>query len=334
VFGSRGKRLTALFMGLFLALSMVAVDHAEARRGGSFGSRGARTFQSAPATRTAPQPTAPVQRSMTPGTAAQPNAAAARQNQAGARSPGFFGGMGGSLMRGLLIGGLFGMLLGHGFGGMAGMFGMLLQLLLIGALVMLAMRFFRSRSQQQTAYAGAGGRNGGGTQSWRDNMAGQSNRSFNIPSVGGGGSASAGNTARPVQTREIQVAPADLDIFERRLSEVQEAFAREDHAALRRLVTPEMVSYLSEELAENAQKGVRNQVSDVTLLQADIAESWSEDGQDYATAAMRFQSRDYLVDRDTGHFVEGNEAPTETTELWTFVRSRGSDWKLSAIQEA
>ncbi|GHD13177.1 membrane protein [Tianweitania populi] len=332
--GSRGKRLTALFMGLFLALSMVAVDHAEARRGGSFGSRGGRTFQSAPATNTAPRQTAPVERSMTPSTA-QPGAATRQAQTAGQQRGGLFGGLGGGLMRGLLIGGLFGMLMGHGFGGMAGMFGMLLQILLIGGLIMLAMRFFRSRSQPSPAYAGPGRAAAGAApnpnwQARRDAEAQpQNNRSFPIPSIGGG----AGKPAA-VESRDIELAQTDLDTFEQRLAEVQAAFSREDHAALRRLVTPEMVSYLSEELAENAQNGVRNEVTDVTLLQADIAESWSEGTQDYATAALRYESRDRLLDRNSGRLLDGDEELSEITELWTFVRARGGDWKLSAIQEA
>ena len=67
MFASRGFRLASLFAVLVMALSMVSVDQAEARRGGSFGSRGTRTFQTAPATPTSPSITAPVQRSMTPG---------------------------------------------------------------------------------------------------------------------------------------------------------------------------------------------------------------------------------------------------------------------------
>ncbi|WP_250157567.1 Tim44 domain-containing protein [Tianweitania aestuarii] len=325
-------------MGLFLALSMVAVDHAEARRGGSFGSRGGRTFQSAPATNTAPRQNGPVERSMTPNTA-QPGAAS-RQGQNGAAQQqrgGLLGGLGGGLMRGLLIGGLFGMLMGHGFGGMAGMFGMLLQILLIGGLIMLAMRFFRSRSQPSPAYAGAGRSAAGSAPNQNPNWQArreaeaqpQNNRSFPIPSIGGGAA-----SAAAVQSRDIQLDQADLDTFEQRLAEVQAAFSREDHAALRRLVTPEMVSYLSEELAENAQNGVLNEVTDVTLLQADIAESWNEGTQDYATAALRYESRDRLLDRNSGKLVDGDEQLSETTELWTFVRERGADWKLSAIQEA
>jgi predicted lipid-binding transport protein (Tim44 family) len=32
--------------------------------------------------------------------------------------------------------------------------------------------------------------------------------------------------------------------------------------------------------------------------------------------------------------VEGDKEPFERTELWTFMRSQGGGWLLSAIQEA
>ena len=76
------------------------------------------------------------------------------------------------------------------------------------------------------------------------------------------------------------MAQDDLDTFERRLGDVQRAFADEDHAARRRLSTPEMVSYFSEERADNAKRGLRNDVTDVGLVQADIAESWREGDTD------------------------------------------------------
>lgn len=346
---SRTTRFATLFAGLFLAFSMVAVDQADARRGGSFGSRGARTFQSAPPTRTAPQPTAPVERSMTPNTGQAANPAttnAARPGAAAQQRPGFMGGFGGAMIGGLLMGGLLGMMMGQGFGGLAGMFGMLMQVLLIGGVIWLALRFFRSRQASNAgpamAGAGAGGGNfnsGGGNFNYRDaapsDEGGKANggsRSFSIPSIGG----SRANAApqQPV-TQEITVSGEDLDTFQRMLTEVQEAFGREDHKALRRLVTPEMVSYLSEELADNAQNGVRNDVTNVQLLQADIAESWNEGDRDYATAAMNYSSIDVTRNRTTGEVVDGDEnEPTETTELWTFVRQNGGDWQLSAIQQA
>ena len=39
------------------------------------------------------------------------------------------------------------------------------------------------------------------------------------------------------------------------------------------------------------------------------------------------------TDRQTGHMLEGSDQPVEVTEVWTFLRSAGSDWVLSAIQQ-
>lgn len=334
----RGLSFFALFAALFVSFTLVSTDFAEARRGGSFGSRGSRTFQAPPPTRTAPAQTAPVERSMTPA----PAPGATRQQQTGAQQaagpqrPGMFGGgLGGSLMRGILIGGLFGMLLGYGFGGMAGALGFLIQLLLVGALIWLAMAFFRSRRTPAMAGGALSGGQGFGREPTRRETApsGDTRRAggFTVPSIGGGAAA---HVESEPEIEHIRLDQADLDTFQQRLTEVQEAFSREDHAALRRLTTPEMVSFFSEELAQNATRGVVNAVSGVHLLQADIAEAWREHDRDYATAALRYEAVDVLRDRATGALAGGSEEPSETVELWTFVRERGGAWKLSAIQEA
>jgi len=134
---------------------------------------------------------------------------------------------------------------------------------------------------------------------------------------------------------EIGLLQADRDAFERLLGEVQDAFGREDYASLRERTTPEVMSYLAEELSQNATQGRRNQVSATRLLQADVGEAWREGEVDYATAALRYESIDVITDRASGAVVEGDpNAPTQTTELWTFARQAGLPWKLSAIQEA
>lgn len=66
IFASRGFRLASLLACVVMAFSMLSVGQAEARRGGSFGSRGTNTYQSTPPTNTSPNITGPVQRSMTP----------------------------------------------------------------------------------------------------------------------------------------------------------------------------------------------------------------------------------------------------------------------------
>jgi predicted lipid-binding transport protein (Tim44 family) len=68
------------------------------------------------------------------------------------------------------------------------------------------------------------------------------------------------------------------------------------------------------------------------LRQGDLAEAWREGDTEYATVAMKFALKDSMVDRASGRTVEGGE-PSEVTELWTFMRARGGNWLLSAIQQ-
>ena len=345
-------RLSALLASLMLVFSLVAVDHADARRGGSFGSRGFRTFQSAPATRTAPS-VAPVQRSMTPNSAAPAQPGVSTAGTQGMRRPGLFGGMAGGLLGGLALGGLFGMMMGNGFGGAGGFLALIVQMLLIGVGISFLMRFFRNRSGASAL--GGGQPSGGVSESDRRapydpgptryasgaSSGGSNSSGFSIPSIGsrasgasayGAAGAATGGSADP--SDEIGITDGDLEQFEQKLQEVQAAFSREDYGALRRITTPEVMSYLAEELSENATHGKQNAVTDVKLLQGDLSEAWREDGTDYASVAMRYSSVDVMRDRATGSVIEGDDGQaTETTELWTFVRGRGEPWKLSAIQE-
>lgn len=325
-------------MAIGLTVGLTVVDVAEARRsGGGFGSRGTRTFSQPPVTRTAPTNAAPIDRSMTPRQDAGPTTATpgAAQTHPGAANtpnarPGFFSGFGGSLLGGLMVGGLIGMLMGGGFGGAAGFLGLIVQMLLIGGVIMLAMRFF-GRNRQQTAYAGPSERSSA------------QQPSFKIPSIGGGQANGQVNTRPNVAPTpapaaegpadEIGIGQSDLEQFEKMLKDVQAAYAAEDYGTLRRLTTPEAMSYLAEELSDNATSGVKNDVTDVHLVQGDVAEAWSENGTDFATVAMRYESIDVMRDRTTGKVISGDpDNLTEAVELWTFVRKANGEWQVSAIQ--
>jgi predicted lipid-binding transport protein (Tim44 family) len=309
--------MTALGRAGALALALAAmlsftIDAADARggRGGSFGSRGTRTYTAPPSTTTAPA-VKPVERSIT-----QPGAktGAAATQPAASR---FGGGFGGLLLGGLLGAGLFGLLSGAGlFGGLTGFasfLGLLLQGALIAGAVYFAMAYFRGRQQPAPAYGQAG--------------AGPMARSALNGSLGGAGT----SAMQP----PLEIGPADYDAFERLLGEIQAAYSREDVEALGEMVTPEVLSYFSRDLADYQRKGVRNEVTDVKLLQGDLAEAWREAGTDYATVAMRFSLRDVLVDRTTGSPVSGvGSKPEEVTEVWTFRRDPNQPWQLSAIQQA
>ena len=294
---------------------LVASD-ANARAGGGFsgGSRGMRTFSAPAPTRTAPT-AAPIQRSMTqPGTAAPIGQAAARPGLLGGGL--FGGGLLGGLAAGFIGAGLFGMLFGHGmFGGMGGfasILGLLLQVALVVIVARLLFAWWQRRNSPAPAYAAAHPATG--------------------HAFGGLGSMLGGGNAAPAG-EPLTIAESDYNAFEKLLGAVQAAFSAEDLAALRAKVTPEMVSYFAEQLAENTSRGLINRVSDVKLLQGDLSEAWREGGVDYATVAMRFALTDSMVERASGRTVEGG-SPSEVTELWTFMRAHGGQWLLSAIQQA
>jgi predicted lipid-binding transport protein (Tim44 family) len=304
----------AIAVVLSFALPLIlAISSADARIGGgmSSGSRGGRTFSAPPSTSTAPGTAQPFNRTITqPGSPGLGAPAAA--------GGGFFGGGGRGLLGGLAAGflgaGLLGMLFGggmfSGLGGLSSIFGLILQIGLIIIVVRLAMAWWQRRHAPASAYAGAtpGAAAGPGM--------------FRTGSGFGLGSGSA----------PLEIAPADYEAFERLLGEIQAAWSNEDVAKLHTLATPEMVSYFTRDLAANKTRNEINKVSDLKLLQGDLAEAWREGDTDYASVAMRYALVDKTFDRTTGRLVSGGE-PEEVTEVWTFVRPRGMNWELSAIQQ-
>lgn len=323
---ARRGRAVALVAGALLLVPLVA----EARPGGgrSSGSRGSFTNSAPPSTNTTPGGAQTFQRSA-PSSPASPSMAGPSAAGAAAQAarPSFARNMMMGIGAGLLGAGLFGMLSGSGFFGglasLAGMLGFLLQIGLIVGLVMLAIRFFRRRSEPQLAGAGAPYARQGYDAPQAQPAAAR------MGGFGGGAAAAA------VQPQPIELAGEDFNAFERLLGEINTAYSNEDEAGLRQRTTPEMFGFFDEDLSDNARRGVADRVSDVKLLQGDLSQAWREGDQDYATVAMRFSLINALYDRKSGKIVDGNATQTqEVSEYWTFVRERGGAWKLSGIQQA
>jgi predicted lipid-binding transport protein (Tim44 family) len=310
-----------IFLALFVCTTLaLAPAIAEARAGGSaggrsssMGSRGSRTYENnnaQPLSRSAtPLPEAP----RSPGLGSpMPSPAYAGGGSFFQRHP-FLTGLAGGMLGSWLFG--HSGWAGDGVGGAAGsMMGTLLLLLIIGLLIYFAVRLFRG----QAFSPGWGGR----------------------PS--GPGPRSAGAAAAPVRRdrgRDINLSDADLSAFQAIHAQVQEAWSAADLGRLRRLMTPEMLGYFSEELTRSASQGVQNIVADVVLVKGELAESWEEGDLQYATAYMRWRALDYVIrigrsPGDPDYIVSGNpRTPAESEEVWTFVRRRGGDWLLSAIQQ-
>jgi predicted lipid-binding transport protein (Tim44 family) len=312
-FSQRSRSLVKTIAVVLALATALAISSADARVGGglSSGSRGSRTYSAPPSTQTAPGTATPFNRTYTqPGM----NSTAPAPARGGlfSRGGGFLGGLAAGFLGAGLLGMLFGGGLFGGLGGLSSIIGLILQIALVVLVVRLAMSWWQRRHAPQTAYAGAGV--GPGPQ--------PNNRS------GLGGFGFGANNA------PLEIQPADYEAFERLLGDVQTAWSNEDVAKLHTLATPEMVSYFEKDLGENRARNVVNKVSNVKLLQGDLAEAWREGETDYATVAMRFALTDKTVDRNSGAVVAGSEQSSEVTEVWTFARRPGSNWELSAIQQA
>lgn len=278
--------------------------HSYSSHYGSYGSRGSRTYHYNGA--------GPIERSTTPF--ATRNAAP--------RGPATAGAFGHHPFLSGIAGGLFGAWLGHmlfgGYGyGYGSPLGSLFHLLILGALIWFAFRLFRGFA---AGAAGGGSAFGmGGPQ-------------------GGGVGAGLGRAGPPAEAPRL--SQADEAEFAALLTGVEEAWSRGDLEALRRLVTPEMLGYFAEALANNRSRGVENRVEQVHPLDLDIRESWSESGFDYVTAALTWSARDYTLriaprPGEGDVVVEGDpQAAHEATEIWTMLRAQGGGrWLLSAVQQ-
>lgn len=327
------KRVLTLLAVAVLAFAFTADAFARAGKSGSSGSRGTRTYDrpmersiTPPTSNVAPgAPTSNVAPGTQPGTAQnpmyrpdamgqQPGMAAAAQAR-----PGFFqrNPMMGGLLGGMLGAGLFGMLFNSSAFASAGaaapfasMLGMLVQFALIGGLVYLVVRFFRRKAMPQPAHGPA---DQGGYQRQAYQAAPQ---------------------AAARVDKEFDASETDLNAFTDVIQGVQASWSAGDPVRMRQFATPEMVSWMSEDLSRDASQGVRNVVEDVQLVNGDVVESWREGDKAYVTARITFTARDYTMRLDDGVVVDGDsQNPVEVTEAWTFVCSPGGRWLLSAIEQ-
>jgi predicted lipid-binding transport protein (Tim44 family) len=302
-----------LLLALLCAVVVLAPALAEARAGGSArtggggmsyssqGSLGSRTYD--------PNGGQAIQRSTTPQT--QPGSSYNSQPGFAQSHPfmtGLFGGFVGSWIGSLLFP-HWGM--GYGFGGV---FGSLFSWILIIFACSMLFRVFRRGTPLSVPALGSMGV--GGAQ----------------PTAGyGSGGARSSST--------LAVGETDQMAFEAILKAVQGAWSNGDLGELRHYVTPEMLSYFREQLATNNSQGVENHVEQVELVNGDVRQAWDEGALQYATCLLHWRALDYTVRTDRkagepGWLVEGDpQRPGEAQEVWTFARSPGGHWLLSAIQQ-
>ena len=244
------------------------------------------------------------------GAAVQPHHHPAGQPRPGraCAAAGFFNrpgmGMLGGLAAGFLGAGLLGMLFGGGMfcglGGLSSIIGLILQIGLIIIVVRLAMSWWQRRhaTAVRLCRPGPAATRRAVELPHRDGVSDWDRAARRSRSCRATTKPSSGCSARSRPRGRTRTSPGCI-----------------------RWRRPRWCRISPQDLADNKAQNVVNTVSDVKLLQGDLAEAWREGETDFASVALRFSLIDKTIDRATGRLVEGSEQPTEATEVWTFLRA-------------
>ncbi|MDR1660711.1 MAG: 39S ribosomal protein L45 [Desulfovibrio sp.] len=287
-----------LALGMFIA----AQDCAEAARLGGGRSFGGKPYMSTPA----PPPPAMRQGPAAQAQSSRDAGAVGRPSQT-QQGRGLFGGMGG-LFGGLLAGTLIGSLLsGHGFSG-----GGFLDILLIGLLIYLALKFFAGRRRPAEAAAG------------RQGAAFTDNRDF--PSEGDSGWDRLRSGAHPAPPPSRRDIPADFDAEEflrgakMAYTRLQASWDKRDLEDIAHFATPAVLEKIREDMAAAPSPGA----TELLLVNARLLCVEKTDGEERAEVFFDVLMRE----------SPDQPAPASVKEIWHFLRS-GSDgsWKLDGIQQ-
>lgn len=326
MFKNRWARVGLTVLTLFFTVSFLELDGwARVGGGGSFGSRGSRSF-SAPRSTPAPTPMAPLQGGRQYGAPTAP---------APAPSPfgggGFLRGMAGGLVGGMLGAMLFRSLGFAGNGSMGGGIG-LLDILLIG-LLLYGLYWFLTRKRREAAAEPTEG------PYYRESQPG--------PYGQAPGAAPAYEPAAPADEREVglgHLRQMDPSFDEKRFTDgcldqffrIQGAWANRDMTGVRTLLTEELYQKFTSEAEQLKAKKQINRLDNIAVRTVDIVEVWQERGEDYITVKIYANLLDYTVSETSGELVAGSRTePVKFSEYWTFTRPVGNNpWKLSAIQQA
>ena len=310
---NRLKMISLITALLFVSITVFEFDAlARAGRGGSFGSRGSRSY-SPPKQYSSPSPSrqqpAPAQIQPAP---AQPSGG------------GFMRGLGGGLLGGLLGGMLFSSLgfgaSGGGFGGSG--IGLIEIVLLLGLGYFIFRMFKKRRGGENLAYQ-------------TTHQQGYQTESY--PSYGSGSRVHEDDGISHIRQMDPRFdeglfKETAMDMF----FKLQGAWMNRSLSPVQELLTDEMKSIMQKDIDSLLREKKINRLENIAVRSVKIIESWQESGQDFLTLLFTANLLDYTIDDSTAEVLEGSKTdPVKFGEFWTFTRPVGNNpWKLSAISQS
>ena len=107
----------------------------------------------------------------------------------------------------------------------------------------------------------------------------------------------------------------------------------EAKTSLANACTPEMFNYLNNLRSENEERGVRNTISDITILDSTVRSTDTTQDGTFVSVKIRASMVDKWTNLADNTVIDNSDALTTSTDVFTFVSKDGETWKLSAIEE-
>lgn len=313
------KWFAVLSVTAFLGVTVLELDAlARAGGGGSFGSRGSRSF-SAPSR--SPSQTSP----------SQQQAAPVPQQPAPQPGGGFLRGLGGGILGGLIGGMLFSSL---GFGGVgSGLGGSgigLFEIILLAGIGFFIFKMVRRKREEQMYYQQSTSSPGG-------YAAGP------VPGSGlddRGLSPATDSVDQGLAYIRQMDSSFDVDRFNDTATDIffriQGAWMNRDLSSVSGFLTEEMRGIFQRDIDTYLREKKVNRLDNIAVRQVEPVEIWQESGNDFITVRFYANLLDYTTDEATGLVTAGSKTePVKFEEYWTFTRPVGNNpWRLSAISQA
>ncbi|MBI4536718.1 MAG: Tim44 domain-containing protein [candidate division NC10 bacterium] len=319
----------AVVLGVTVVVLTIPDDVlARAGGGGSFGSRGTRTFSRPSRTYSAPSPlTAPKPQPSGPQATPTPT-----QQPAPSPMGGLWRTMAGGVLGGML-GGLLFSSFGHagGFGAGGGWGFGLMDLLLLGGIAYLVFWMFRRNRAREAPVSGY--YEGAAAEPYARTEAAA------VSTLEPAATAAAEDRVRGIgHIRQMDPGfnePSFTEWCTDTFFRIQAAWMRREIEGLRSVLTEEMAASFREQMEAAQARGQVNRLENITVRSVEITEAWQERGQDYVTVRFLANLLDYTVEEVSGKVVAGSVAePMKFEEYWTWVRPVGPNpWRLSAIHQ-
>jgi predicted lipid-binding transport protein (Tim44 family) len=240
---------------------------------------------------------------------------------------GLMGGIGG-----LFLGGLIGSLL---FGGMgSGLFGGigLMEILIIGGLVYLALSYVRRRQRMPAGPQAYATPQGADATPWQPGSQSRATATLEMPAASSDLDRGVGHIRQMDGAFDPErFADTASDFF----FKVQAAWIARNMGSVRDRLTPEMHATLQKECDQLRVERRVNRLENIAVRTVEVTEAWQDGGQDFVTVRFQANLLDYTVDETSTQVIEGSRTePVKFEEYWTFVRPVGPNpWRLSAIQQ-